>query len=227
MFAEDGSALIKRGRPEAGRKRVMLKGIKWLFFDVGSTLMNEQAAYEHRMREIADLAGIPFEKVYDMAMAYYRLNKKGDLETARELGVTLPKWHSEDEFLYDDAVQCLETLSQRYKIGVIANQALGTKERLGHQGILKYIDFIIASAEEGVAKPDRRIFELALERSRCEPANAIMIGDRIDNDIIPAKRMGMTAIWIKQGFGQYWNIQQEAEKPDLVVNSLTELGSLL
>lgn len=131
MFAEDGSALIKRGRPEAGRKRVILKGIKWLFFDVGSTLMNEQAAYEHRMRDIADLAGIPFEKVYDMAMAYYRLNKKGDLETARELGVTLPKWHSEDEFLYDDAVQCLETLSQRYKIGRHCKSGTGYKRAVG------------------------------------------------------------------------------------------------
>ena len=34
----------------------MFKNVKWLFFDVGSTIMNEQAAYEHRMRDIADLA---------------------------------------------------------------------------------------------------------------------------------------------------------------------------
>lgn len=75
---------------------------------------------------------------------------------------------------------------------------MGTEEHPGQQGILKYISIIIASAEEGVAKPDSRIFEIALERSNCEPANAIMIGDRIDNDIVPAKRMGMNTIWIKQ-----------------------------
>lgn len=205
----------------------MLKEIKWLFFDVGSTIMNEQIAYEHRMRDIADMANISFEKVYEMAMAYYRQNKKGDLEVARELGVALPKWHKEDEFLYEDAIQCFETLSKKYKIGIIANQSMGTEERLGHQGILKYIDLIIASAEEGVAKPDRRIFEIALERSNCEPVNAIMIGDRIDNDIVPAKGMGMNTIWIKRGFGQYWNIGQEMEKPDFIVNNLTEICSLL
>ncbi len=205
----------------------MFKEIKWLFFDVGSTIMNEQIAYEHRMRDIANVANISFEKVYEMAMAYYKLNKKGDLEVARELGVSLPKWYMEDEFLYDNAIQCFETLSKKYKIGIIANQSLGTEERLGHQGILKFINLIVASAEEGVAKPDRRIFEIALERSNCKPVNAIMIGDRIDNDIIPAKRMGMNTIWIKQGFGQYWNIKEEIEKPDFVINNLTELCNLL
>ena len=57
---------------------------------------------------------------------------------------------------------------------------------------------VIASAEEGVSKPDRRIFEIALERSGCKPENAVMIGDRIDNDIVPAKQLGMKTIWIKQ-----------------------------
>ncbi len=205
----------------------MFKEIKWLFFDVGSTIMNEQIAYEHRLRDIANSANISFEKVYEMAMAYYKLNKKGDLEAAKELGVALPKWYKEDEFLYDDAIQCFEALSKKYKIGIIANQSLGTEERLGNQGILKYINLIVASAEEGVAKPDRRIFEIALERSNCEPANSVMIGDRIDNDIVPAKRMGMNTIWIKRGFGQYWNIKEEFEKPDFVVNNLAELCNLL
>ena len=39
------------------------------------------------------------------------MNKKGDLEVARELGVSLPKWYKEDKFLYDDAIQCFLPLS--------------------------------------------------------------------------------------------------------------------
>ena len=54
-----------------------------------------------------------------------------------------------------------------------------------------------------------------------------MIGDRIDNDILPAKRKGMRTVWIRQGYGQYWTITHEAEKPDHTVSSLTELCSLL
>lgn len=205
----------------------MFENIKWIFFDVGSTIVDEHIAYEHRMREIANLANTSYSSVYEMAMEFYRQNKKGDLEVAKLLGVDLTKWHKEDEILYDDASKCLEILSGRYKIGIIANQALGTKERLEQHGVLQYIDLVIASAEEGVAKPDKIIFEIALERGDCSPKNAVMVGDRIDNDIIPAKLLGMHTIWVKQGFGQYYNITQELEKPDYIVHNLMDILCVL
>ena len=205
----------------------MEKSIKWLFFDVGSTLVDEHLAYEHRMKDIARAANVSYESVYARAMEFYRENKKGDLEVAKELGFPKQKWYVEDEILYNDTVRCLETLSRKYRIGVIANQSPGTKERLDGHGILQYIDLVIASAEEGVSKPDRRIFEIALERSGCRPEEAVMIGDRIDNDIIPAKMLGMHTIWVKQGFGQYWKITQEREKADCVVNNLAEICEIL
>lgn len=58
---------------------------------------------------------------------------------------------------------------------------------------------MIASAEEGVSKPDPRIFEIALGRADCKAEHAVMIGDRIDNDVVPAKKMGMKTVWIRQG----------------------------
>jgi putative hydrolase of the HAD superfamily len=205
----------------------MFENIEWVFFDVGSTIIDEHIAYEHRMKDIADLANTTYSSVYETAMEFYKQNKKGDLETAKLLGVDLTKWHKEDEVLYSDAYECLEILSGRYKIGIIANQSLGTKDRLEQHGILQYIDLVIASAEEGVAKPDKKIFEMALERGNCKPNNAVMIGDRIDNDIIPAKLLGMHTIWIKQGFGQYWNVTQEVEKADCVVHSLMDICNIL
>ena len=54
-----------------------------------------------------------------------------------------------------------------------------------------------------------------------------MIGDRIDNDIVPAKEMGMKTIWIKQGMGKYWKINNECEKADFVIESLSELSDIL
>ena len=205
----------------------MFENIEWVFFDVGSTIIDEHIAYEHRMKDIADLANTTYSSVYVTAMEFHKQNKKGDLETAKLLGVDLTKWHKEDEVLYSDAYECLEILSGRYKIGIIANQSLGTKDRLEQHGILQYIDLVIASAEEGVAKPDKKIFEIALERGNCKPNNAVMIGDRIDNDIIPAKLLGMHTIWIKQGFGQYWNVTQEVEKADYVVHSLMDICNIL
>lgn len=205
----------------------MAENIKWLFFDVGSTLVDESIVYEGRMRNAAKIANVTYEYVYETAIAFYKENKKGDLETMKLLNVEKPEWKSEDEILYRDAEECLKKLSGKYKIGVIANQSPGTAKRLENFGILKYIDLVIASAEEGVAKPDKRIFEIALNRANCKPGQSIMIGDRIDNDIVPAKKLGMGTIWIKQGFGRYWDITRDEEKADYEVNNLMEICDIL
>lgn len=205
----------------------MFEQIKWLFFDVGSTLLNEEKAYEHRLRELAEAANKPFAEINELAIGFYRQNKKGDLETAKLLGLPVPPWHSEDESLYEDAEECLRQLSQKYKIGVIANQAPGARERLAGHGLLQYLDLVVSSAEEGVAKPDKRIFEIALERSGCGPGQAVMIGDRVDNDIVPANRLGFSTIWVKQGFGRYWQVSRDIEKADAVVDSLKGLLEIL
>lgn len=204
-----------------------MENIEWLFFDVGSTLVDESKVYEYRMRTAAQLAGVTYEYVYNMAMEFYKQNKKGDLETMKLLNVEKPKWKFEYEVLYKDAEVCLKKLSSKYKIGVIANQSLGTADRLEQFGILKYIELVVAPAEEGVAKPNREIFEIALNRAGCRPEQAIMIGDRIDNDIVPAKKFGMKTIWVKQGFGKYWNITSVEEKANYEVSNLTELCDIL
>ena len=54
-----------------------------------------------------------------------------------------------------------------------------------------------------------------------------MIGDRIDNDIVPAKQLGMKTIWVKHGFGSLWNIMDESEKADIEVNNLSDILNFL
>ncbi|MDE5950381.1 MAG: HAD family hydrolase, partial [Acetatifactor sp.] len=163
----------------------MFEGVEWLFFDIGNTLFDEQRAFEHRLYEMAQEAGVEYDWLYREAIALYGQHQKGDLGMARRLGIELPKWHREDEAPYGDAQECLRMLSRKYKIGVIANQSPGTAERLEKYGLLRYIDLVVASAEEGVSKPDHRIFQIALDTSGSTTARAVMIGDRVDNDIIP------------------------------------------
>lgn len=205
----------------------MFEGVEWLFFDMGNTLFDEQRAFEHRLYEMAQKAGVEYDWLYREAIALYGQHQKGDLAMARRLGIELPKWHREDESPYEDAEECLRTLSRKYKIGVIANQSPGTAGRLEEYGLLRYIDLVTASAEEGVSKPNPRIFQIALEKSGCMPARAVMIGDRVDNDIIPAKAMGMCTIWLQCGIWRDWQITGEQEKADCVVHSLAEICKYL
>ena len=65
---------------EEARKRGFLpkkEEIKWLFFDVGSTLVDESKVYEDRMKRIADLSGLTYEQINKYAMSFYKENKKG------------------------------------------------------------------------------------------------------------------------------------------------------
>lgn len=204
-----------------------LNNIKWIFFDMGSTLIDETLAMEHRIREVIEGTGITYEQFIEKKVFFAKQNKPADLETIKFFGLTKTPWHKEDERLFPDTIECLEKLHNDYKIGIVANQSLGSRQRLERFEILKYIDVVVASAEEGVAKPDKRIFEIALERAGCKPEEAVMVGDRLDNDIVPANEIGMFTIWIKQGNWKDACPRHEKEQPDMTVKNLHELCEMI
>lgn len=203
-----------------------MQGIKWIFFDVGSTLVDETEAYNHRIRDAIAGTGITFEQFQEKRLEFAKQNLKSDLEALKFFCLDKPAWHREDEVPYPEAEDILRYLKNLgYKLGVIANQSLGTAERLKQWGLLEYIDVVTASAELGVAKPDPLIFKKAFELAGCKPEEAAMIGDRLDNDMVPAKKLGMKTVWIKQGFNAYQDISLIAPeyRPDVAIENLAEL----
>lgn len=205
----------------------MLQGKEWIFFDLGSTLVDESEAYRRRVLEMIDGTAISSDDFYNTMLGFYRKSQKGDKLAAAHYGLSLPEWKSEYEVLYPEAKMCLERLHKKYRLGIIANQNPGTRERLRKFGIDGYFDVVIASAEEGMAKPDPCIFELALNRSGCSADQAVMIGDRLDNDIAPANRLGFTTVRILQGYGRYASPLLPDEIPDYTVSSLADLCGIL
>ena len=203
-----------------------MQGIKWIFFDVGSTLIDETEAYNHRIREAIAGTDITFEQFQEKRLEYAKQNLKSDLEALKFFGLSKPVWHREDEVPYPEAEEILKYLKNLgYKLGVIANQSPGTADRLEQWKLLQYIDVVAASAELGLAKPDPAIFHKAFELAGCTAEEAVMIGDRLDNDIVPAKKLGMRAIWVKQGFNAYQDTTLITEKyqPDASIDNLLDL----
>lgn len=205
-----------------------MNNIKWLFFDVGSTLIDETECYDHRIRDAIAGTDITFEQFNEKRIFFANQNLKGDLEALKFFGLAKTPWHHEYEKPYPETEFVLRYLCEKgYNIGVIANQSLGTEKRLENWGLMKYIRVVAASAEEGVAKPDSGIFLRALKRADCLPENAVMIGDRIDNDIEPANRLGMKTIWVRQGFGIYQRPMNEFQKADHTVDRLQDILEVL
>lgn len=198
--------------------------IKWIFFDVGSTLIDETEAYDHRVREMTAGTSITFKEFDDVRIALARQGFDGNSAAIKHFGLTKTPWHSEDEVPYSDAHGTLAALIDKgYKLGIIANQKIGTAERLESWGLRQYFDVIAASAEIGYAKPDKEIFEKAFELARCTAEESVMIGDRLDNDIIPAKAIGMKTVWVKNGLAQYQDVVLGEGVADFVIYTLSDL----
>ncbi|MBQ7810537.1 MAG: HAD family hydrolase [Clostridia bacterium] len=201
--------------------------IKWIFFDVGSTLVDETKAYDHRARDMIEGTNITFSDFDGKRIELAKLGFDGNSKAIEYFALKKTPWHSEDETPFADAIEVLEYLKEHgYKLGVIANQNDGLTQRLKTWGMFECFDVIVSSSELGLAKPDRRIFEKALEWAGCQPENAVMAGDRLDNDIFPAKAIGMKTLWVKQGTAKYQSADLANGTADWVVDNLTDLKEL-
>ena len=90
-------------------------------------------------------------------------------------------------------------VTRGFTLGIVANQPASAADRLRRVGIAHYFRHLGLSELVGVRKPDPAIFLGAAEALGVEPARCIMVGDRIDNDIAPAKALGMAAIRFRSG----------------------------
>ena len=202
--------------------------VEWVFFDLGSTLIDETAADTRRIIEMISGTDVTEEVYREKRLEMIRKGRNGDLSAIEHFGLTKTPWHSEDESPYPDAVPTLAELKRRgYQLGVIANQNYGTAQRLKNWNLLQFFEMIAASAELGMAKPDPAIFEWALKQADCSPQNAVMVGDRMDNDVAPAKRLGIHTVRLKRGLGAYHEPQSDDEIPEYSISTLAELLDLL
>lgn len=198
--------------------------IKWIFFDVGSTLVDETHAYNHRVRDMIAGTDITFQEFDKVRIALARQGFDGNSEAIKYFKLEKTPWHSEDEIPFSDVKSTLETLCRKgYRLGIIANQNPGLEKRLENWGLRQYFEVVAASAEIGYAKPDKEIFESAFKLAGCTAQESVMVGDRLDNDIIPAKLVGMKTVWIKNGLAKYQNADLGKGVADHQISSLSEL----
>ena len=196
--------------------------IKWIFFDLGSTLIDETEAYTHRVRETVAGTNVSVQQFNAVMRRFFAQGSDGYKEALAFFHLQKTPWHSEDERPYAGCAAVPEALIARgYRLGVIANQQPGTEQRLSEWGLLQYFDVIAPSAKFGVAKPDPAIFLLALQKAGCAPESAVMIGDRIDNDILPAQALGMKTVRILSG--PFAAFLPQPDPADRTVNSLPDL----
>jgi HAD superfamily hydrolase (TIGR01549 family) len=89
----------------------------------------------------------------------------------------------------------LETLRRRgLEVGMISNSGGTIEQIITMHGLASYFRFVLDSRVVGVEKPDPRIFQMALERAKVKPAEAVYVGDLYSIDVVGSKAAGLDAI---------------------------------
>jgi 2-haloacid dehalogenase len=99
--------------------------------------------------------------------------------------------------LVDGAVQLCETLAAIGEIGIITNGVeLIQNRRIASSGLGSHISFVATSEACGHAKPDGRFFDYAARMARVFAHHeTVIVGDRLDADILGANRFGIDSCW--------------------------------
>jgi len=100
------------------------------------------------------------------------------------------------------------------RAAVISNSNGSVRSILRSLGLTDHLDFVVDSAEEGVEKPDPRIFELSLARAGVAPGEAVYIGDLYSIDVRGARAAGMRAVLLDPG--GHWGSRDCPMAPDLL-----------
>jgi putative hydrolase of the HAD superfamily len=98
------------------------------------------------------------------------------------------------EVVPPDVPAALEALRPRYRLSVISNANGTVREKLRRVGLLGFFETVLDSHEEGVEKPDPKIFRNALERTGTKVEEAIYVGDIYHIDVVGARAAGMDVV---------------------------------
>jgi putative hydrolase of the HAD superfamily len=173
---------------------------------------------EYKM--LRELSGSYRFNTWNQTLIKFNIN---DARIAERLSSDFIRIRNSKHILFPETTDILTKLSKRYKLGLITNGApdLQWKKIIG--GNLKhYFDYVAVSGEHGYAKPDKRLFDIAIRGLESTPDRTVIIGDRLTTDIKGGSDAGLTTIWVNRDGGMTDEI-----KPDYEVATLTEIHKIL
>jgi putative hydrolase of the HAD superfamily len=125
------------------------------------------------------------------------LGMGGPEEIAGECATEIERgWEVSENFeLFEDALPVLEELrAAQLRLGLVSNGIRDLREFVVHHQL--DVDAMVGSRAHGFVKPHPTIFQSALKQLGVEPAQAVMVGDSLEEDIEGARALGMRAILI-------------------------------
>ena len=193
-------------------------------FDVGETLVDE----ERWWRELCARAGLQPHVVWAALGATIERGEEHDALWSH-LGIEQPTgwWRGlvyDVSDLYPDAVACLEQVRELgLQVGIAGNQTEALEAWV--RSVPLPADVVASSESLGARKPDRAFFTAIVGRMRCEASEVAYVGDRVDNDVLPAAAAGLVAIHVRRG--PWGRLQRTPPEAALGLDDLASLPEAL
>lgn len=218
--------------------------ISTLFFDVGETILDAEAQMdaltevhrkvlgdfgfaltrdEYRQLDNEEIQSFVPSAMHAITWHFARPDVGLYEQITREVRSHFGEIRKLEVRLYPGVAGQLERLANDYTLGLAANAPASIRELLEEFGVLRWFTHTDVSGTIGIKKPDQRFFETILANAGTKASEAIMIGDRLDNDIIPARRIGMKTIWIQWGRYGIMDSRTPDEIPDATVADVREV----
>lgn len=204
-------------------------------FDVGETLIDETNVWSAwadwlgvpRFTFMATLGGV-IERGEHHTAVFDAFRPGFDLDRAfaeRRAAGHLKPFTVDD--VYADVRACFDELQTAgYRLAIAGNQPAAAEAVV--RELKLSVELVAASERWGVEKPSPAFFERLSAELRLEPRQIAYVGDRIDNDVIPANAAGMISVFLLRGPWAYIQGRRpEADAADISIGSLAELPRAL
>lgn len=203
-------------------------------FDVGYTLIDETRswlAWASRLDVAPDRLFAVLRETIELGdpqpnrRALEKLRPDLDFERERTAIVGRPRGSifSVDD-LYSDARPVLVQLQGAgFRLGAAGNMVEDSEYVLRRAGLP--LEFVASSERWGVAKPDPEFFRRIIQTAHAQASDIVYVGDRIDNDVIPARQIGMKTVLIRRGL--WADVHADTAQADACIDALTELPVVL
>ncbi len=134
-----------------------------------------------------------------MIEAFATFERKISVEQSLAVADIYRREHRGNRALVPGARELLDALNGQARLGLITNNSVAEQfDKLRTLNIAHYFDSIVISEDVGVTKPDKRIFEIALERLGATAPQTVMVGDNLPVDIHGALNANIAAVWLNR-----------------------------
>jgi HAD superfamily hydrolase (TIGR01549 family) len=122
--------------------------------------------------------------------------------------------------------EVLGELSGRFRMGVVSNFYGNLENILAEAGLARFFGTIADSSRLGIFKPEPGIFLAALKGLDARPSETAMVGDSLSKDCVPARRLGITTIWLRHAEVDAANAIAAEGEADFTIEALAGLEHL-